>query len=192
MDYFSSGKKWLSCYELASSCLALICFFVQGPESFVFNPDGSFYTGLADGRIVQVWAPEPSATSSHCATAAATAAAGATAASEASSDASPLSSSGSTCSNIIVAEPRYEVVARTGVEVAGCGTLELEPTCGRPLGMRRLPPSKEKVLHDEKVSTFRQWLKGVKVFGVEAVDYFASLSVLLLLLSTRWEEALSF
>ena len=49
-----------------------------------------------------------------------------------------------------------------------------------------------KVLHDEKVSTFRQWLKGVKVFGVEAVDYFASLSVLLLLLSTRWEEALSF
>lgn len=79
----------------------------QGPESFVFNADGSFYTGLADGRIVQVWAP------------AATPGAKAV-------------------------PPRYEVVARTGAEVAGCGSLELEPVCGRPLGMRRLP-SKGKV-----------------------------------------------
>jgi len=114
---------------------------VQGPESFVFNPDGSFYTGLSDGRIVHVWTSDACATSS-----------------EAHDTSTSSSSTGSTCSNL-VEKPRYEVVARTGVEMAGCGALELEPTCGRPLGMRRLPSLK--VIHDVEGCNW-QWL-GVEV-----------------------------
>lgn len=64
----------------------------QGPESFVFDGDGSAFTGLADGRIVRM--------------------------------------------RLDGAVPEVETVAHTGRDVVGCGTLAMEPVCGRPLGLR--------------------------------------------------------
>jgi len=72
-----------------------------GPESFVFNDDGSFFTGLANGNIVRIL------TSPH---------------------------------------PSYKVLTRTGVDSILCGSLSMEPICGRPLGLRRDPRKEDSLL----------------------------------------------